>query len=377
MGSAYTPGLKVSPFTAIRKVRRLPRKGEVLVRVDDHVHPDTVVARALLPGNMTIVKVAGQLGVDAEEVERLLAVRVDDEVQAGQVLAEAKSFFGMFKARATAPVGGVVETFSSVTGNLGIREAPIPLNVDAYVEGVVVDVMPGDGCVVEAHGAFVQGIFGVGGERQGVIHVVVEDAADVLTADLVREDHTGCILIGGALVTGNALRRASELGVAAVVAGGIVDTDVESYVGHSIGVAITGKEDVVSTLVITEGFGHITMARRTFDLLKRHEGRRASVNGATQIRAGVIRPEVIIPLGRHMEASEARPDNGRDENALEVGTPIRLIREPYFGQIARVAALPPELTRIPSGALVRVLQAELRDGAKVTVPRANVEIIES
>lgn len=374
MGTAYTPGLKVSPYTAVRKTRRLPRKGEVLVQVGDHVHPETVVARAELPGNMVLVKVAAQLGVDVEEVEKLLQVKVGDRVEKGQVLASTKSFFGMFKSEAHSPTTGIVETFSSITGNLGVREPAIPIEVTAYVEGDVVEVTPGDGCVVEARGAFIQGIFGVGGERLGTVRVVSPGPDVPLTDAMLTPDLTGCVVVGGSLVTGAALQRAAEMGVAAVVAGGIIDTDVEAYVGHSIGVAITGQEDVVTTLVITEGFGPITMARRTFELLKKHEGARASVNGATQIRAGVIRPEVIIPLG---PSAASGGDEADGSHSLEIGTPIRIIREPYFGELATVAALPPELTTIPSGAKVRVLEASLKDGRRVTVPRANVEIIET
>jgi hypothetical protein len=374
MGTAYTPGLKVSPYTAVRKTRRLPRKGEVLVQVGDHVHPETVVARAELPGNMVLVKIAAQIGVDVEEVEKLLQVKVGDPVEKGQLLASTKSFFGMFKSEARSPTTGVVETFSAITGNLGVREPAIPIDVTAYVEGDVVEVMPGDGCVVEARGAFIQGIFGVGGERLGVVRVVSPGPDAPLTDAMLNPDMAGCVVVGGSLVTGAALQKAAELGVAAVVAGGIIDTDVEAYVGHSIGVAITGQEDVVTTLVITEGFGPITMARRTFDLLKKHEGARASVNGATQIRAGVIRPEVIIPLPA---TAATGADQADGSHSLEIGTPIRIIREPYFGELATVAGLPPELTVIPSGAKVRVLEASLKDGRRVTVPRANVEIIET
>ncbi len=46
---------------------------------------------------------------------------------------------------------------------------------------------------------------------------------------------------------------------------------------------------------MTEGFGRMTMAKRTFELLRGSGGRKASVNGATQIRAGVMRPEIVIP----------------------------------------------------------------------------------
>jgi len=63
---------------------------------------------------------------------------------------------------------------------------------------------------------------------------------------------------------------------------------------------------------------------------------------------------------------------------LVPGTPLRIIREPYFGAIAEVVDLPPDLQVIDTEAHVRVLRAKLVDsGEIVTVPRANVEIIEA
>ena len=44
--------------------------------------------------------------------------------------------------------------------------------------------------------------------------------------------------------------------------------------------------------------------------------------------------------------------------------------------LATVAALPAELQEIPTGAHVRVLEAQLNTGERVVVPRANVEIIQ-
>ena len=133
--------------------------------------------------------------------------------------------------------------------------------------------------------------------------------------------------------------------------------------------AITGHEDLPFTLVLTEGFGSIRMAQRTFELLAALEGRAGSVNGATQIRAGVIRPELIVPGG-----VEGAPE-GIASHELAPGTPIRIIREPHFGALARVVELPPELRVVPSGAHVRVLVATLENGERVLVPRANVEIL--
>jgi hypothetical protein len=160
--------------------------------------------------------------------------------------------------------------------------------------------------------------------------------------------------------------------VAGLVVGAIVDQDLVDFLGYDIGVAITGHEKIHLTLVLTEGFGSIPMAQRTFDLLRSLEGHAASMNGATQIRAGVIRPEIIVPRPADT-ALTGKPDN----HDLRIGTPVRLIREPYFGLLASVAALPTELVRIPTGADVRVLEATLASGERVIVPRANVEIIQS
>jgi len=53
-----------------------------------------------------------------------------------------------------------------------------------------------------------------------------------------------------------------------------------------------------------------------------------------------------------------------------------VIREPYFGRIGRVTALPPELQKLETEAMVRVLEVEFDDGTRATIPRANVELIE-
>jgi hypothetical protein len=104
MGTAYTPGLTISADTVVRKVRRLPLKGQVLVQVGDSVNPDTVVARTELPGPVTTVRVAERLGVEPRELSKYLLKQVDDEVQAGEIIAERKSFFGLFTSRVTSPI---------------------------------------------------------------------------------------------------------------------------------------------------------------------------------------------------------------------------------------------------------------------------------
>jgi hypothetical protein len=376
MGTAYTPGLTISADTVVRKVRRLPLKGQVLVQVGDSVNPDTVVARTELPGPVTTVRVAERLGVEPRELSKYLLKQVDDEVQAGEIIAERKSFFGLFTSRVTSPITGTIDFISEATGNIGIRHLPTPVEVTAYLRGLVVDVLPEEGAVVATRGVFVQGIFGLSGERHGQIALLADSPDEVVSDTKVSDEHKGKVLIAGALAHWRLMEAAKQVGAVALVTGGVLDTDIKKLLGYDIGVAITGHEPLPFTLIVTEGFGEIAMAKRTFELLASQEGREASVNGATQIRAGVIRPEVVVPKdgALTLEDLEEPKESGFAAGELNIGTPIRLIRAPYFGALGRVVALPPEPQEIETETKTRVLEAELVTGERVIVPRANVEI---
>jgi len=375
MSGAYTPGLTVSARTTIIKTRRLPLKGTVLSTTGTWVAPADKVARAELPGIMQPIKVASKLGIEPSEVPALLTVKVGDKVNRGDIVAITKGMWGLFKSECKSTTTGTVELISNITGNVGIREAPTPIEVDAYIPGKIIEVLDGEGVVIEAHGALIQGIFGIGGERRGEIMMITAGPDDPITADMITAAHAGKIIVGGSNLSGDALRKAHELGVTGIVVGGIVDKDLIDYLGYDIGVAITGHEDIPLTLVLTEGFGTIAMAGRTFNLLKSLTGKTASICGATQIRAGVIRPEVIVADDTE-NAGGTAADEVVPSFSLEPGTNIRIIREPYFGLLATVTALPHHLVVVGSGAEVRVLEAKLNTtGEIVTVPRANVEIV--
>ncbi len=372
MAHAYTPGLKVAAGTTIRNERRLPIEGEVIVHVGDRIEAEDVVATASLPGNVQLVNIANLLSIPTEDIRDYTVKKEGAPVAKDEIIAETKGLFGLFKSQARAPIDGTIETISDVTGQVIIREAPIPVDVRGHIAGSIVEIIPNEGAVVEAYGTYIQGIFGVGGETVGILEVVVDSPNAPLTTDLIQATHRDKILCGGAVVGNDAIQEAIRQGVKGIIVGGIHDGDLRDLLGYELGVAITGSEALGLTLVITEGFGKISMAARTFDLLKAQEGMTASINGATQIRAGVVRPEIIIPVDAQEETVGAEATG----DALDIGTPIRIIREPYFGELGRVSDLPIELQELETEAKVRVLEVKLEDGNKVVLPRANVEIIE-
>lgn len=374
MAHAYTPGLKVLHYSNVKKDRRLPIKGQVNKKKGDLVNANDVVAKTDLPGNVSMVKVANLLNIAPSDISDILMVKEGDSVNKGDMIAQTDGLFGLFKSDVRAPVSGTIESVSDVTGQIVMREAPIPVEVDAYVGGVVSEVIENEGVTISSEAAYVQGIFGIGGESRGVLEVIANERGDELLIDSINESHTGKIIVGGSFISLEAFKKAIDLNVEGIVIGGFNYFDLEDILGYTLGVAITGTEDLVTSLIVTEGYGNIKMSERTFDLLKKHNGEFVSVNGATQIRAGVIRPEIVIPLDK----KKIPDDNNRTEGNLGIqkGSLVRVIRAPYFGKIGEVVDLPSELQKMESETMVRVANVQINDETFV-VPRSNLEMLET
>jgi len=371
---AYTPGLKVKKHFTVNKTRRLPLLGEVLVKEGERVSHDTIVARTSVPGPLHVVNVCHKLGVDPDEINKFMLKKIGDDIEEGEAIARFSAFFGILKEVCYSPITGKLELCSVASGQVILRAKPTPVDLFAYIPGTVDKILSEEGVEIRTPASYIQGIFGIGGECAGEIKVVSESTDEVVGPDRITKDCEGKVLICGSLVSFETLKRAIEVGANGLIVGGIEGQTLRALLGEDLGVVITGQERIGITLIVTEGFGKMSMQRKTFELLKQHEGRLACINGATQIRAGVVRPEIIVPL----EDDQGIGDSEEEihSGGLAPGTKIRIIREPYFGELGTVLELPVPLYLLESESGVRVLVASLEDGRKVTIPRANVEIIE-
>jgi hypothetical protein len=372
MSRSYTPGLKVLQKTIVKKTRLLPLRGIVQGNVGDTVKPDTVVASTEIPGNVKMLNVANTLNIEPDTIFEYMLVEIDDEIKRGQLLAESKGLFGFFKTQVLSPIDGTLGNVSDITGQVILNEPPVPIEVDAYTSGVIKEVIPEEGVTIETEASLIQGILGVGGESRGLIKVLVSSPDQEITEEMLTDECKGKVLVGGSYISHKTYQKAQQVGVSAIVIGGFHYTDINKILGYSLGVAITGSEPLGTSLIITEGFGKISMAKRTFDLLKENEGEFVAVNGATQIRAGVIRPEVLVPKTSSTSEAHSFEDEGQ---AISENSIVRVIRAPYFGKIGKIKNLPAQLTKVESETMVRVAEIEFEDGSISVIPRANLEMI--
>lgn len=375
MTHAYTPGLRISERTKVTSQRVLPLLGDVVIKKGDVLKAEDVVARTHLPGKVHAINAVNRLGIQPKDLREYMLKKEGDPVQKDEIIAETKPWVKILKTVLLSPITGTIETISTITGQVLLREPPKPIQVFAYVDGTVIEVMEKEGVVMETTATFIQGIFGVGGETVGELAIAVNKPDDVLTADRLLPIHKDKIIVGGAFIKHDAIDKARRIGVKCIIVGGLDDEDLRKLLGYDLGVAITGSEEIGITLIITEGFGQIPMAQKTFGLLKSRSDAKTSVNGATQIRAGVVRPEIIIPYETGKISGEEM-DKPLDRG-METGDTVRVIRVPYFGKIGKIKALPFSPQTIETEATVRILEIEFPDGSTAVVPRANVEMLEA
>ncbi len=353
----YPPESRITPLTVIRRERLLPVPGQVLVRPGETVVPADVVARCLVPGTMRVLDVSRELRLRRDRVSDIIRKMPGDSVQANEVVAARGGLFGRFRRACRSPVDG--EVIEVRDGLVLIEEAGSPFELHAHLKGQITNVMPNRGVVVSAAGALIQGVWGSGGEAEGVLKLLVDSPQKPLRNRSIDVSCHGTIVVGGRLVDEKALEQAVEAQV-----GGVIVGSVSADLGPHL-------ESLPFPVLVSEGFGAMPMSDPVFALLHANAGREAMVSADTKTRWGARRPEVLIPL----RAEDEKPAEEPGLRVLQVGDRVRLLRAPYVGSVGTVRELPPLPQPIESGARLPVAVVDLAQEQSVAVPIANLELI--
>ena len=328
---------------------------------------------------LCIVAVSSRLDIWPWLIRMFTEVNEGDFVHEGQVLAAAQNIALMDYVYA--PMAGIVEKICPKTGTITIVRPIRPAQVTAHIAGMITSIVPDEGAVVEAVGSYLEGVFGIGGERAGELAVASDGPAETLGEAGVMPEHKGKVLLAGALATLEAVQKAKLVGAKGIVVGGMDNLDLVQVLGREINVGITGQEQTDFTIVVMESFGSMPMNRRAWEVLCSRAGRIASIDGTTQIRAGVIRPQILLSDGAEgLEAATgeaygvAREEPRPSTTNLSVGDAVRCVRAPYPGMRGVVEELPVQPERVESESLLEVARVRLADGRLVTVAEANLEV---
>ncbi len=309
-----------------------------------------------------VINLLEELNISKLGLIGALRVRPNRMVTPGQVLAVRQ---GPRPQAVLSPIYGRVESITD--GIITILPTHTRTQLNAYIAGRVRQVIPHEGVVIEAWAHVVTGAYGVGSESGGEI-LLVADADQVLDISAVTGEWQGKIVVAGRTASLELLQAANEAGCAGVVVAHMRSDTLATYAGSNSRPGITGEDELLMPVMLTERFSPTMMRSSIWQEFSSLQGRYASMSGKTQIRAGLVRPEVVVC---EAEWPKELPTSEVTSGAVQVGDLVRVLRSPYLDRIGRVMALPKERQVIATGSSVRVAEV-LIDEELVTLPVANL-----
>jgi hypothetical protein len=302
-----------------------------------------------------VLRASDVLKTAPEEIEKLMLVAEGAELERGQPLLRQPRPFRQAKIY-RAPADGTLVAVRD--GCLVLQRAGKFEEVRALLKGKVVNLIPDRGVVIETVGGLVQAAWDSGKSAVGRLQSLAGKASNRLVAVEVGPEAAGSVCLGGYVDSAETLESLEERGARGLVCGSMPAE-----------LCLQARE-LSFPILLTEGIGRRSMAEPIFELLQRSEGREVSLLAQSQAH----RPqpaEIIIPV----PASNPLPQMELGDDALQVGSLVRVLGLGDETKIGRVSRLTIQPRRTPHGGLAAGADVVLVDGSAVFVPYANLDSI--
>ena len=164
MSQIYVPGLKREENCIVRKTRRLPIKGEVLVVEGEEVTFDQKIAEAVVKGPEVVVDAYEELHVLSAIFDNytfkkdFLLKDVGEKLKQGEVIAKRKAW-GLLRANCLSPINGTIEKIDipderhPLSCLVHVRLPSHKIEVEAFIPGRVHRVLENEGAIIEVNAA--------------------------------------------------------------------------------------------------------------------------------------------------------------------------------------------------------------------------------
>ena len=346
------PITHILPLTTIQRERMLPLPGRVLARRGQKVNPGDVVAEAVVSPEHVLLDVSRGLDLRPEEADRYIKVQAGAQVDTGDVIAERGN---VARRVVRCPKPGKVVVAGS--GQVLLELETPPFELKAGMSGVVVELYPDRGVLVETTGALIQGVWGNGGIDFGLMNVLAKKPDHVLKADRLDVSLRGSVVLGGHCEDVEVIRLLDDLPLRGLI--------LASMNAKLVSAALK----VRCPIILLEGFGKLPMNPVAFKLLSTSDRREVSVNAARWEPLLGVRPEIVIALPA--EASK----QAEEITHFKPGQQVRVLRAPYRGAVGGLMAVLPGVTLLPNGLMTQVAEVRFEGNEKALIPLANLEVL--
>nr|MBN2277822.1 glutamate mutase L [candidate division Zixibacteria bacterium] len=235
------------------KVEKILPTGTVIVREKQEYISD-----------ICIVDVARELKVDPGKLKPYLKCVVGQEIEKDQWLADGYMYGG--HRAIGSPIRGRIRDIDLPTGFITIEPLREELDLQAWIPGRIESVSA-KGAVIVNRGLSITGMWGNGGQTYGILSCnVIESDRIIFLPVLSRKDLEKC--------------RSEKVR-------GLITCTLDLQDIYDINPNFP--------LVVLEGFGQNSIDENITGRISTNNGAGVTVDATTQLRSGVIRPQVIFP----------------------------------------------------------------------------------
>jgi hypothetical protein len=337
----------------IRRARMLPDDAyetRVDVAIGARVGLKDVVARGYSPAPFTLVDGAAFFGLRRpSDLALYMVVGEGDYVDRGELVAQKQ------RRRLLSPAAARVVTVDG--GLIVLQQASGVLELEAGLNGQIVEVRRDRGVVIETIGALLQGVWGNGKRVVSTLRFEPPGGLEAVQSDELDFDYRGAILITTQTLTAGGLAAMRDQGFAGLIAPSLEPRQLDQAL------AAPGP------VLLTEGFGSMRMSPPVAQFLETVAGRQGTLEAADPGDLSA-RPEVII----NVPLSSERPSAPLTNLSLQMGMLVRVARADGASVFGNVIAVPRDPMTLENGLRTECAQIELVTGERIFVPLENLEI---
>jgi len=367
--------IKIIPQKATHIIKQVPASGEVMVKLNQEVKSSDVIGRFRQTIGFRSINAPQELGVYPKDVPKYLMREIGKTIYRGELLAQKKELLRTREIQS--PTDAVVNSIDPTTGIIMLKLLPKEVPVLSGVNGIVdfIDAQTGN-IYIKTLVTQINGSLGSGKQQGGQLKIIGNQRSFTME-NLIPDNIHQSIILGGALIYNETIRKALSNGAVGIIAGGINARDYKSLIGLS-SFHLGYGNDIGISILIEHGFGALPLSEDSYRLFWENEGKFIYMDGnnrrillpssetdsilrVRKIMLPILQQGAIEPMENHV-------------GLLSVGTKIRSIWPPFMGSEGKIASIDQSPTMLESGVATYLVTIEIA-GQKVKVPYSNIEIV--
>ena len=299
-----------------------------------------LVIREILesPDIPVIIDVIDTIGDVRDELEKYLLKKPGDRVEYGTAVAGVKLMphVPIYIKKVVSPCAGTITEIDYEKGKICIQKDLQIVDIKANYWGIIDRIVPKYGVEIVFGGYILEGAFGIGDIAWGKLVRGINDAKrNIIFLEYLDSKD---------------INKIADYEPAGIIVGSI------DYQGIDL------LNDLRITTIVLEGYGKLAVNDVDKDLLEQSLGRNIVLKALTQLRAGVVRPEIVIPSDKEFYKHK------------KVKGEVRIVWGQHYGKKG-VMEGSPHYAETSSGIETWLCDVLCDDGNKITVPLSNLKTI--